>query len=172
MPTPIAHVEAVLQLVCCNRTTDLPVAAADIDAARGGGELARTLCHTCGAEYTFGVLARTRQESLADEEFEHVSAAALAEVGIDEEDFDESADEVRMCARCDGTAGAGDLCRGCGEYIHTLCSSRNPRNAHRHTAEEHWEEPKAPMLPAATASDEDDGSRLTGDDDLDFVAED
>jgi hypothetical protein len=47
-----------------------------------------------------------------------------------------------------------------------------------HAAEEHWEEPKVELTTAAAAaaaaadSIVDDGSVLTGDDRLDFVAED
>lgn len=171
-PVAIAHIETLLEVMCCSSNLAGPGAAEsismDVPAASGGRELCKLACDRCGSEYMFGVIARTREQSLADEAFEHVNEDVLDDIGVDKTDFDAPADEVRMCARCDGTAAGDELCRGCGEYVHATCRLRVPRRMNAHAAEEHWQEPKTQL---AIAADNDDGSVMTGDDAIDFVAE-
>lgn len=162
--TATARIEALIQLECCiGYKAEETISAVSVPADSGGRQLAKVACDRCGSEYMFGIIARTREQSLADEAFEHVDDETLDEIGVDKTDFDAPADEPRMCVRCDGTASNTDLCNGCGEYIHVTCRMRVPRRMNAHAAEEHWEEPKTPPAAAADNAD-DDGSQLTGDD--------
>jgi hypothetical protein len=167
----MAHIESLIQLQCCSTTADRDPVVVDIDPASGGQELLTISCHMCGGEYMFGVITRTREQSLASDKFDPVADEVLAAAGVDTEDYNEPDDpEVRMCAGCDVglvVNTAQQFCSGCGEYICPSCRTRSPR-AGRHQADEHWQAPK--YAEVVTLSGEDDGSVLTGDDAI-FTAE-
>lgn len=162
----MAHIEALLQLQCCPNTKfDLDPVVVDVDSASGGRELLTVSCHLCGSEYMFGLVTRTRDQSLASDKFDKVDDAVLEAAGVDTEDFEAPDDpDVKMCAGCDVglVADASTwFCAGCGEYVCASCRTRSPRPG-RHQADEHWQEPK--FAEVVTLSGEDDGSVLTGDD--------
>lgn len=161
----MAHIESLIQLQCCSMTRDQDPIVVDIDPASGGHELLTVACHVCGSEYMFGVITRTREQSLASDQFDTVEEAVLAAAGVDTEDYSEPDDpDVRMCASCDVglVVNAAPLfCAGCGEYVCSSCRTRSPRSG-KHQVDEHWQEPK--FAEVVTLSGEDDGSVLTGDD--------
>lgn len=160
----MAHIEALLQLQCCPSTKfDLDPVIVDVDSASGGRELLTVSCHVCGSEYMFGIITRTREQSLASEKFDKVDDAVLEAAGVDTEDFEAPDDpDVAMCVRCDGPVlKAADFCPGCREYVCEGCRTREGLRP-RHQADEHWQAPK--FAEVATLSPEDDGSVLTGDD--------
>lgn len=173
----VAQIETLITITCCGSWHAELSPSGELKAVDGGASLGKAACDQCGAEYEFGVIAKTRADSLASDTFEHVADAVLEEI-VGEEglaNFDEEADELRMCAHCDGSAASKDLCRGCGEYVHVDggCRTREPRNARRHAVEEHWAEPKTELAKAAAPVPgdlDDDGSRIDPDSD-DFVAE-
>lgn len=161
----MAHIELLIQLKCCTMRSEGDPITAEVDPASGGRELFTASCHLCGSEYMFGVITRSREQSLASNQFDTVEEAVLAAAGVDTEDYSEPDDpNVVMCAGCDTGIGGRDavvFCDGCKEYICTACRTRSPRSG-RHQADEHWQAPKFAEL--ATLSPEDDGSVLTGDD--------
>ena len=170
----MAHIESLIQLQCCSTTRDLDPVIVDVDPVSGGRELLTAACDKCGSEYMFGVITRTREQSMASDKFDPVAEEVLAAAGVDTEDYEAPDDpDVRMCAGCDVDIPVGVdshhlLCGGCGEWVCAACRTRSPRSG-RHQADEHWQEPK--FAEVVTLSGEDDGSVLTGDDRLDFTAE-
>lgn len=164
-----AHIEALLQINCCTTDGGLKMinheqsVSVDLEPSSGGRELARTTCDVCGSEYMFGVITRTREQSLASDKFDTVEDAVLAAAGVDTEDYSEPDDpDVAMCVRCDGPVRKGaDFCSWCQEFVCSACRQRAPRVG-RHQADEHWQAPK--FAEVAILSPEDDGSVLTGED--------
>ncbi len=159
----MAHIESLIQLQCCSVTRDLDPVVVDVDPVSGGRELLTVACDKCGSEYMFGIITRTREQSLASTKFDTVDDAVLAAAGVDTEDYSEPDDpDVAMCARCDGSViKAADFCAGCREYVCEGCRTREVHKS-RHQVDEHWQEPK--FAEVVTLSSEDDGSVLTGDD--------
>lgn len=163
------HIEAVIEVTCCGKggaklNANISV---DVPAASGGRELGKAVCDLCGSEYTLGVLARTREESLASEAFEHLTDEQEEKIGIDRDDFDPSIEDAAMCGGCDGDVNRlADRCGGCKEYVCQRCRKRSPRHPMRHAMEEHWEEPKVEM--GAAVDVDDDGGTFDRDD---FVSE-
>ena len=169
-PRATARIDLVTEITCCGSWRADLSATADVSAESGGRELAKAVCDVCGSEYMFGVIARTREASLASEAFEHVNDETLDEIGVDRSDFEPSMEDVAMCVGCDGAVNRNaDYCGGCKEYVCATCRKRMPRTMSRHAAEDHWQEPKfrgVETKPASTdGDDDDDGSRL------DFTAE-
>jgi hypothetical protein len=168
-----AHIESIITLTCCTSYTAVLSPSADVPVGSGGQQLAKVSCHECGSEYMFGVIAKTREESLASEVFEHLTDEEEEKAGIDRTDFEPSELDAAMCVGCDGDVDrTRDYCGGCKEYVCATCRTREPARRARHQADEHWQEPKhaAAATSAATADIEDDGSVIPTDDD-DFVAE-
>lgn len=163
----IARIELIATVTCCSRTMPDLAATADVPAASGGRELGKLVCDMCGSEYMLGIIARTLEESRASEVFEHLSSEQEEAAGIDRDDYEPSAEDAAMCARCDGDVNRQeDYCSGCREYVCQTDRVRRPASPRRHAVEEHWEAPKAAMTAAAEI--EDDGGTFDADD---FVAE-
>lgn len=140
----------------------------DVRADSGGAQLAKWVCDLCGSEYLFGIIARTREESaaseVASEIFEPVSVEELEEIGVDTSDYEPSADEVKMCAKCDATCRTTDWCQGCKEFVCSGCCEYKPVRYARHYVSDHWTAPdeqlKRDRADAAAGSGTGDGSEF------------
>lgn len=140
-PAAVLHVDGLLQFRCCGGATGDSEPDLDIRADSGGAQLAKWVCDLCGSEYMFGIIARTREESVASEVFEPVSVEELEKIGVDTDDYEPSADEVKMCAKCDTTCRTSDWCNGCKEFVCSTCREYNPVKAMRHYVSDHWTSP-------------------------------
>lgn len=139
----------------------------DVRADSGGAQLAKWSCDLCGSEYLIGVIARTREEAAASEVFEEVSTEELQAIGVDTNDYEPSADEVKMCAKCDTTTRTTDWCPGCKEFVCMMCREYHPVNRSRHFVSDHWTAPveqEANIVSAAR--DGGDGSEFEAEDNV------
>lgn len=147
----ILHLEALVALSCCGKASSDETIEANVAASSPGKELAKFTCDLCGSEYLLGVIAKTREESLASEAFEHLTDEEEEKIGIDRSDVEPSAEDVAMCALCDGDVNRRrDYCQGCKDYVCQSCRVRQPSKA-RHMAEEHREPSQAEKLAARKA---------------------
>lgn len=164
-PVAVMHVDGLLQFRCCGAAVGDSEPDMDVRADSGGAQIAKFVCHVCGSEYLIGVIARTREESAASEVFESVSVEELHEIGVDTDDYEPSADEVKMCAKCDATTRATDWCSGCKEFVCHECREYKPVNAARHFVSDHWTAPAEQSVGVGAAADSD-GSTFAPEDDL------
>jgi hypothetical protein len=164
-----ASIDVVATIRCCNWTADLSADDADVEVALGGRSLGKLTCDVCGSEYTLGVIAQSREDSLASERFEEVAAEVLDEAGVDQTDYEPSVEDVAMCFGCDGSVDRqADWCPGCKEFVCRGCRRYKEITPRRHPAEAHTQPPK-PVEPAVGDDDGASGSLI--DDSPDFRAE-